>query len=159
MIEYETSSEIENIFKNMPEPELCQKLKILELSQDREEVLKDVLTGKKDLHISEALDIKIYALKFLFPNSYHLLNLKETIFSKSELFQYDPAKNGQNIIKHGIAFGEVTSYSTKFGTLIVPCPETNNEQRVVIFSDLSLDNKKYHFSLPLEVLEARSASF
>ncbi|WP_301362240.1 hypothetical protein [Stutzerimonas nitrititolerans] len=156
MTEYRVSSEIEHIFKNMPETELSQKLEILHLPQDREEILKEILTGKKGLDISDEIDIKIYALKELFPDSHDSLKLKETIFSKSELCHYDPAKNGQNIIKHGVSFREVISYSTQFGTLMVPCPETNNERRIVIFSDLTIDNERYRLSLPLEGSKMRT---
>lgn len=140
----------------MPETELSLKLKLLKLPQDREDILKKILTGKNGLDISEELDIRIYALKALFPDSYDSLKLKETLFSKSELCHYDPAKNGQNIMKHGVSFREIISFSTQFGTLMVPCPETNNERRIVIFSDLSLDNKKFHLSLPLEGSETRT---
>jgi len=154
--EYRVSSEIEHIFKNMPETELSLKLKVLNLPQEREGILKEILIGKKRLDIADEIDIKIYALKALFPDSQDSLKLKETIFSNSELCQYDPAKNGQNIIKHGVSFREIVSYSTQFGTLMVPCPETNNERRIIIFSDLSIDNRKYHLSLPLETSETRS---
>ncbi|MDQ7733114.1 hypothetical protein QT231_10420 [Halomonas sp. SpR1] len=150
MLEYTVSSDIEHVFKNMPEAELNQKLKDLNLPQNRDVVLGKILTGNIQLHIAADLDIKIYALNKLFPNSHDKLKISETIFSKSQFTQYDPAKNGQNMMKHGISFREVVSYSTKFGTLIVPLPEVGDERRVVIFSDLSLDSNKYCLTLPLE---------
>ncbi|WP_179152954.1 hypothetical protein [Chromohalobacter israelensis] len=156
MLEYTVSSDIERIFKNMPEAELSQKLKGLKLPQNRDVVLGEILTGNIKLYIADELDIKIYALKNLFPDSYDKLKLSETNFSKSEFTQYDPAKNGQNMMKHGISFREVVSFSTKFGTLMVPLSEVGGERRVVIFSDFSIDNKGCRLAVPLEGVSARS---
>lgn len=140
----------------MSEAELSIKLKCLNLPQNREDILKKILTGESELDTHEEIDIKIYALKALFPGSHDSLKLKETLCSKSEFYHYDPAKNGQNIIKHGISFRDIVNFSSKFGTLMVPCPETNNEQRVVIFSDLSINDKYSKLSLPLETSEIRT---
>lgn len=156
MLKYTASSDIECIFKNMPEEELSQKLKGLNLPQNRDVVLGEILTGNIKLHINDELDIKVYALKKLLPDSYEKLNLLEKVFSKSELDRYDPVKNGQNIMKHGLSFREVVSFSTQFGTLMVPLLEMDKERRVVIFSDLSINNKKYPLALPLEGVSGRS---
>ena len=75
------------------------------------------------------------------------------VYSSCELYEYDPPKNGKNIIKHGIKFGDVVSYSKKFGTLLVPCPDDKDGERYVVFSDLNLENGIYKLQLPLSELK------
>lgn len=70
-------------------------------------------------------------------------------YSTSELYDYDPPKNGQNIIKHGLSFREVVNYSFQFGTLLAPCPDNNNGTRCVIFSDLDSGDNGRNLELPI----------
>lgn len=151
LIEHKVSSEIDKIFKNTPKAELQSKLEdlILDVPSKRKKYLYEILIGKEKLVLADGLDIKIYALKYLFPSEYESLKLKESVFSSSDFYQYDPAKNGQNIIKHEISFRAVISHSTQFGTLIVPCPDKNKGRRVVIFSDYFIKNDNHCLSGPL----------
>lgn len=147
--EFEVSARIESMFSSMPEDDLDLGLKGLGLPEGREKILKEVLVGSRRLDIVDGIDIKLYALKKMFPSKYDSLMLKETVFSKSDLCHYDPVKNGQNMIKHGLSFREVINFSPRFATLAVPGVESNGEKRSVILSDLSLP-KGYSLSLPLE---------
>ncbi|WP_132649448.1 BrnT family toxin [Rubrivivax gelatinosus] len=126
--------------------------KKLELSTDRAEVLVDVINGTKDVEHFVALDIHLFCLKKIFPDQYFAVQAIEHAYSKSDLYEFDPPKNGQNIMKHGISFGEVVSFSKKFGTLMVPCPDITDAERLVVFSDLTIDSG-YRLALPLNSMD------
>ena len=74
------------------------------------------------------IDIEEYALKIIFPDVYNQSMITEHLYSTCDLYEFNPAKNGQNVIKHGIGFQDVVSYSKKFGTLIISCPDKNDER-------------------------------
>ncbi|MDD5274947.1 MAG: BrnT family toxin [Methylovulum sp.] len=140
---------IRAIFKNVSADELMGKLNVLEVQDDREKLLFDILVCKRKLDFFLTLDIQLYVLKDLFPNDYESVKINRHPCSECDLYEYDPPKNGKNIIKHGISFDEVVSYSTQFGTLVVPCPDENDGTRIVIFSDLSPGEYGNKLSLPL----------
>ncbi|EGR2274336.1 BrnT family toxin [Vibrio parahaemolyticus] len=155
-----------DIFPRVPESvseRLCElkidrdseKLQLLGLPHDRLVELLQVLDGSKKIDYFHKLDIQLYVWKKLFPNVESGSFISEHIYSKGDSREYDPAKNGQNIIKHGISFGEVTSYSKRFGTLSVPCPDEDDETRYVIFSDLApgLDGKNLCLPIPSTIQE------
>ncbi|MCG8393131.1 MAG: BrnT family toxin [Pseudomonadales bacterium] len=142
--------DILSLFQNTSEEELLEKIDVLNLSEDRKGVLLEILTGKKHLDYFIKRDVQLYALKKLFPEQYEQLLSNGKLDFKCDLYEYDPAKNGQNIIQHGISFGEVVSYSNRFGTLIVPCPDDRDETRSVILSDLSPGKDGENLSLPLK---------
>lgn len=119
------------------------------LSAARAELLFEVIQNKTNVKFYLGVDIRRYALKCLFPDFYASLSLGDHIYSTSELYDYDPPKNGQNIIKHGLSFREVVSYSSQFGTLLVPCPDNNNGTRCVIFSDLDAGVDGKNLNLPM----------
>lgn len=125
-----------------------EKFKKTGINNSRFELLKEAINRRLNVSYPESWDIERYALKHLLPEEYKSLALGDHCYSSGELYEYDPSKNGQNIIKHGLSFGEVVSYSTKFGTLIVPCPDEKDGERVVIFSDMVLKDK--NLSLPLD---------
>ncbi len=59
---------------------------------------------------------------------------KENIYSKSELYEYDPSKNGKNILKHEVSFNEICSYlNTDKGNLITHTRTRQGEARDVYF--------------------------
>jgi hypothetical protein len=124
----------------------------LELSKDRAEVLASVINGTKNVEYFTALDIHLFCLKKIFPAQYSAAKAIEHAYSKSDLYEFDPPKNGQNVMKHGISFCEVVSFSKKFGTLIVPCPDKTDTERLVVFSDLTIDSG-YHLALPLSSMD------
>jgi hypothetical protein len=126
----------------------------LELSKDRAEALFDVINGTKDVEHFTALDIHLFCLKKIFPAQYSKAQAQEIehAYSKSDLYEFDPPKNGQNVMKHGISFCEVVSFSKKFGTLMVPCPDKTDTERLVVFSDLTIDSG-YHLALPLNSMD------
>lgn len=127
-----------------------EKLKLLKLTEERLETLLNVLHGNEDINYFYKLDIQLYVWKMLFPEISSDLFIKEHIYSKGDTCEYDPAKNGQNIIKHGISFEEVVSYSSRFGTLSVPCPSETDETRYVFFSDLTPGHDGMNLSLPID---------
>lgn len=148
MIDFNSISKIGTTFKNVSADELIGKLNILKLQDDRKKLLFDILVCQRKLDFF-TLDIQLYALKYLFPNDYESVKTNPHSYFEPDLYEYDLAKNGQNIIKHGISFSEVVSYSTQFGTLMVPCPDENDGTRIVIFSDLSPGEYGNKLSLPL----------
>ncbi len=81
-----------------------------------------------------ANDIKGYILRLLEPDCYMSMVNKNHTYSNGETFEYDPYKNGENIIKHGISFNDVISFSGgSFGTLLIPIKD-EEEERLVAFS-------------------------
>ncbi len=129
--------------------ELSIKLDCLQLEEGRKQTLIEILIGKVDIDFYNKLDIFLYAIKNLFRDEFESLGAGKHLYSSCELYEFDPSKNGQNLIKHGISFGEVVSYSSKFGALMVPCPDKNDLERVVIFSDLANLSDEHHLTLPL----------
>ncbi|WP_298438731.1 DUF4102 domain-containing protein [Ottowia sp.] len=120
----------------------------LGLSADRQDLLFRFIKGDLSVGYSSQIDIQQYALKCLMPSVFETLPPMTHPYASGELYEYDPPKNGQNIIKHGIGFGEVISYSRQFGTLIVPCPDGQDGERSVIFSDLNLQRGGHELELP-----------
>lgn len=143
------SEELANLLKNLDNTENISNFSSLNLSDERKKVLLDVLNGKIELNYFIKFDIQLFALKHFFPEKFTSLSINEHIYSKADNYEYDPAKNGQNIIKHGLSFSEVVSYSRLFGTLLVSCPDQNDTTRTVIFSDLSQFKMKEGLHLPL----------
>lgn len=122
----------------------------LQLSEERTEFLKKLLNGTYKLSIDACNEIFRCLVKKNYENkgdmdSYDQLELAENnIISNGSCWEYDPAKNGQNIIKHGIEFGSVASYGGgDFGRLIsYTAPgrwinedgEEKEEERCIVFS-------------------------
>ena len=121
----------------------------LALPADRLALLADVITGTRKLEPYTALDIHLFCLKKIFPEDYDSASPIRHSYSSSEFYEFDPAKNGQNLMKHGISFSEVVSFSRNFGALFVPCPDPRDSERLVIFSDLTVDSG-YDLDVPLE---------
>lgn len=129
--------------------EFEERIKDQELHNSRRDLLFEFIQGKQKVSHSCKRDIEEYALKFLMPEAYKSLPHEKHPYSTNEFYEYDPPKNGQNIIKHGIGFGEVVSYSRQFGTLMVPVPNDKDGERCVIFSDLDLSREGDQLELPL----------
>ncbi|WP_157753804.1 BrnT family toxin [Lysobacter capsici] len=121
----------------LPKIDLLQYRAQLELSKDRIEILQAVIRKEQEVDdLFALLDIHIYCLKEVFPEEYKAANVEPHDAANNHDITYDPAKNGKNLIKHGITFGEVRSFSPGFGTLIVPYPNERDEERLAIFSKL-----------------------
>lgn len=128
--------------------EFIEKTAFLKLPKNRARQFFEVIKGEQSIYYCDKFDIEEYALKIIFPEIYGIIKTIKHINSTSEIYEFDPAKNGQNIIKHGLGFGEIVTYSTKFGTLSVPCPDIHDTRRAIIFSDLVLGEKE-KLSFPL----------
>lgn len=70
---------------------------------------------------------------------------KNNFLSKACLYEYDPAKNGQNILKHGLDFGEVISYAGNDYGRLISYTKSGDEERVVIFSKYYVNDKNNIF--------------
>lgn len=65
---------------------------------------------------------------------------KENIYSKNDLLEFDPSKNGQNILKHGIDFRSIPSFADlENGDLLAYTKTEKGEPRLVYF--LRMENK------------------
>lgn len=124
------------------------KIENQSLPKNREELLFKFIQDEIQVSYSCKSDIEAYALKSLMPEFYNSNPNEGHSYSNCELYEYDPPKNGQNIIKHGIGFGEVVSYSKQFGTLLIPIPNEPDGERHVIFSDLYLKNGAKDLEMP-----------
>lgn len=124
-------------------------LKEQSFSQNRVTLLQSVIDGDTLISTHDKLDILLYILKNICREKYNSLTSTSHLYSQNENYEYDPAKNGQNIVKHGISFSEVVSYSTKLGALMVQCPDDNDAYRTVMFSDLSNLKSGYKLTAPL----------
>ncbi|WP_342246768.1 hypothetical protein [Pseudomonas sp. OTU5201] len=138
-----------SILQNITNEDFQKSTKSQGLSRARAGLLLEIIRRKRKVNFYLGVDIQRYALKFLLPDFYADLSLGNHIYSTSELYDYDPPKNGQNAIKHGLSFREVVSYSSQFGTLLVPCPDNNNGTRCVIFSDLDAGIDGENLELPI----------
>jgi uncharacterized DUF497 family protein len=134
--------------KDLSKDELEEKIKPQRLPENRKDLLFKFIQGEIQVSYSCKPDIQAYALKHLMPDFYESAPHEGHPYSSGELYEYDPAKNGQNIIRHGIGFGEVVSYSRKFGTLLVPIPNETDGKRYVIFSDLDLKREEDELEMP-----------
>lgn len=134
--------------KAISKDDFHKKLKRLGMPLDRIDVFYEIISGRRHIEYPHCWDIQRFALKTFCPEKYKEMLLGDHCYSKSDLCEYDPPKNGGNIIKHGISFLEVISYSRNFGSLIVTCPDKDDLERSVIFSGLDLTEQK--IKLPLE---------
>ncbi len=135
--------------------EFSEKFLHLNLTKSRTRQFHDVVTGKLIIRGHSQFDIQEFALKTIFNKVYKDFKTDSHLYSTGDLYEFDPAKNGQNLVKHGVGFGEVAHYSRRFGTLNIHCPDSNDSQRIVSFSDLDLENK-YKLELPLSKIESPS---
>lgn len=132
--------------------ELYQKLMPapLAIPENRVNILYEFIHGKIHLPYPFSWDLAEFALKALDRETFNSLPPRTHAYADNEDYEYDPPKNGQNILKHGLGFGEVVSYSQKFGTLTVPFPDHTDSERVAIFSDLILARDIDKLELPLQ---------
>lgn len=151
------SETLNRLINEINKEEVQKKLKKTGINDARLKLLTEVINGRLNVSHPDIWDIERYALKYLLPEEYKSLALSDHCYSSGDLYEYDPPKNGQNIIKHGLSFGGVVSYSTKFGTLLVPCPDEQDGERVVIFSDIFLKDK--NISLPLDNIDLSKENY
>lgn len=109
-------------------------------------LMKNLLEDSKFFH--ERLDFLCFFVKIL-----ELVNdskiPKESLYTRSDVFTYDPAKNAANIIKHsdidetdyfnGPSFPEVMSYG--IGNKII-CMDYKNENRCIALHKVNRDNEE-----------------
>lgn len=128
----------------------------MEISEERLNLLHDVLSGRQDVRdLDSKVDIQLFALKTVFKDEYRAAKVRPLDSGTKQLITYDPPKNGQNIIKHGLSFTELVTYSPSFGILIVPCPSKDDGERLVIFNRLKI-HEGYDFNLPTKVMREHS---
>jgi uncharacterized DUF497 family protein len=149
---------LKTLIKELPPEKFHKELSSIGIDNDRIAKLFNLIKEEAFYH-GEKIDVCLFLLKHLLPDDYKRLAVKERIGSSNELYEFDPVKNGQNIIKHGISFSEVVSYSQRFGTLIVPCPDEYDGERNVIFSDLSATRCNMELSFPLTKVEEQTESY
>lgn len=138
------------------------------LSATRKKTLRDLMIQIETLNVFFKNDFLKCLIKNLFESTGRIKNYRVLDFldkhelSHSLAWSYDPPKNGQNILKHGLEFGAVASYGgNDFGQLMVfmaPKEIINKkgqpdiEQRGVLFSkfyakdankDFFLDSYKF----------------
>jgi hypothetical protein len=134
--------------KSLSKEEFEEKIASQKLSKDRQDLLFKFIQGEIEVSCACKPDIEAYTLKCLMPDFYEKIAHERHPYSSSESYEYDPPKNGQNIIKHGIGFGEVVSYSRRFGTLLVPIPNERDGERYAILSDLDLKRESDELEIP-----------
>lgn len=137
-----------NTIKSLSNEAFEEKMVPQKLPKDRQDLLYKFIQGKIEVNYTCKYDIEAYVLKCLTPEYYEKISHEGHPYSSSAFYEYDPPKNGQNIIKHGIGFGEVVSYSKKFGTLMVPIPNERDGERFAILSDLDLKRKSDKLAIP-----------
>ena len=135
--------------------ELKNKLKSLEIGAARQQIVYDVIRHKKEVNFYAKIDIQRYILKKLFTEEYNALDLGHHLYSNSDLYQYDPPKNGENMIKHGFNFSEVVSYSNNFGEYIVGCPDERDGTRYVMFSTVNSEAAGQRLDFPMPVVDGK----
>lgn len=147
-----TREEALSYLKNLTLKKFSKKIKKLNLPKKRVQEFYDVVIEKTSINSISQFDIQEFALKSIFKKGYDEFKTKHHPLSTGELYEFDPAKNGQNLVKHGVSFIEIVSYSKRFGTLNIPCPDINDRERIISFSDFDLENK-YNPDFPLSEIE------
>lgn len=134
--------------RKMGRPDFDDRTKDAKLSPERADLLFKFVKGDLKIESPALIDIEEFALKSLLPEVYKKLPHDGHPYSNGgENYEYDPSKNGKNIIKHGLGFAEVASYSNRLGSLLVRVSH-DAENRYVLFSDLNLDGMKREMALP-----------
>src|SRR6185436_11361760 len=147
------------VIKRLTRDEVKAKTKALGLSPERAELLFGFIQGHIEVDFWRGREIEEFVLKRLEPVAYRLLPREDYPHASNSLYEYDPPKNGQNIIKHGLDFGEVVSFSRKFGTLMIPCPDDTDRERRLIFSDLDLTPGVNQLTLPPSSIQLNAVNF
>jgi len=111
----------------------------LQISKDRYDFIVKILT--RNIKVNEFLmnDILRCIVKKICESQgidfLSTFKLPENhLLSKTPLYEYDPAKNGQNILKHGLDFGSVVSFGGADYGRLISYTKSGDEKRVVIFS-------------------------
>lgn len=126
-------------------------------SPERRDLLFKFIKSEIQVGYDCSPDLQAYALKCMMPTTYSSFAIRRHPYSEGPNWEYDPPKNGQNLIKHGLGFGEVASYSGgTFGVYSVPCPDPNDEERWVVFSGLDLSHRDARLTLPIGVVAGRA---
>ncbi len=139
-------NELKNAFNELKElsrDKIISHDSLKTLGNDRRELLYKLIQSK-NIYNNTDLDIAAYAVKTITPEKYKTCFISEHLYSNQNLIEYDPPKNGQNIIKHGLSFNEVVYFSVRFGSLFVHL----DEGRKAIFSGI-LINEKNNLSYPI----------
>lgn len=144
-----------NWLADIQDDELKRKLKSFGIAANRQQLLYDIIRNKKEVEFYVRVDIKRYALKKLFAEEYNGLRLGHHLYSNTELYEYDPPKNGENMMKHGFNFAEVASYSKNFGEYIVSCPDDLDETRYVMFSTVDSEPAGQRLDFPMPTVEGK----
>lgn len=77
---------------------------------------------------------------------------KKNFYSEQFDYEYDPAKNGQNILKHGISFQDVIENSNNNLGEICAETEGEGEKRFIYFSKYYLNNEDNKYILSVCVI-------
>lgn len=142
-----------NKLKLLEKSEIINSKGISDLSLDRKELLYTFIKSNEILNFID-VDIAAYAVKALRTDEYASCFISEHNYSNQEWFEYDPPKNGQNIIKHGLSFTEIVDLSEgHFGSLLVYLPKKQDcdEGRKVIFSGIKVDKLHNKVSFPFNI--------
>lgn len=135
----------------------------LTLSLSRKQTLRELVLGVESLNTYFKNDFLQCLVKNLFESQGRIEDYRAFEFSdkhdlsNSFMWSYDPPKNGQNILKHGLEFGAVATYSgDNFGRLMVYMApkiviykngKKKKEKRAVVFSKYYAQNASKKFFL------------
>ncbi|MGR5379988.1 hypothetical protein [Vibrio harveyi] len=153
MLPKELSDYIANLKpENIYEIDENQKVKIglkRKKRSDEMKLLEKVIEElkKDELDHFDKINIIIFIVKYTNHDLYKKIPKKHP-YSCGELYEYDIAKCGQNIIKHGISFNAVMSYmkTQDYGRLIINIPIkifrlTGDNNAKVLKDNISMDYK------------------
>lgn len=149
-----------NKLKLLEESEIINSDGISDLSADRKKLLYTFIKNNEILNFID-VDIAAYAVKALRKDEYASCFINEHNYSNQDLIEYDPPKNGQNIIKHGLSFTEIVNLSENhFGSLLVYLPkkQDRDDGRKVIFSGIKVDELHNKISFPFNIKNGYSTT-
>ncbi|WP_155249900.1 hypothetical protein [Pseudomonas putida] len=135
--------------RNISKQEFYSKLAGYGIPAKRLDLLYKIVSSRVKCELYKKIDCSRFALSLLDRDNVDAYMCGNHDCSVSDFFEYDPVKNGANIIKHGLSFGEVISYSRKFGALSVICPHPQDVFRTVVFSDLDAGEDGENLSFPI----------
>lgn len=143
------------LYDRLPSVDLQERRGQLQLSVERTDLLRAIIRGEHEIdHPYTLLDIHLFCLKALHKQAYLQAQVPPHRAASSVLLTYDPPKNGQNLLKHGLTFPEVITCSPHFGALQLPCPNAADGERLVVLSKFDIP-KGVSLELPTPIILER----
>ena len=103
---YNLFSELRALIRSLPPEQFYKNLSVVGIDNDRITKLIEYIKENK-FRDGELIDVYLFLLKHILPDDYERLFVRERIGSSSELYEFDPVKNGYSLKDIQIPFSEL----------------------------------------------------